>query len=124
MVYNELFVKSFRYGMMFGKDVKPGDAVIVSVINTDDIILAIKKAYIDMSPRTFKSSDSEESKKSLNSKKKEELFSNLADIFAEYMKNGADNFEVWHHDICNFFIKSFSEILKDYSYFTLLGQVL
>lgn len=46
MGYNELFAKSFRYGMMFGKAVKPGDFVSVSVTNTDDIILAVKKAYI------------------------------------------------------------------------------
>ena len=113
MGYNELFVKSFRYGMMFGKDVKPGDAVSISVTNNSDIILAIKKAYIDMSPRTFQNNDSEDNKKSLNSEQKEKLFLALADKIAEYMKNGTDNFEVWHHDICEFFIESFSKILND-----------
>ena len=113
MGYNELFAKSFRYGMMFGKDIKPGDSVSVSVTNTNDIILAIKKAYIDMSPRTFKNSDSEESKKSLNSEKKEKLFFELANKIAEYMKDGADDFEVWHYKICVFFIKGFSAILNE-----------
>lgn len=113
MGYNELFAKSFRYGMMFGKAVKPGDFVSVSVTNTDDIILAIKKAYIDMSPRTFKNSDPKENNINLNSKKKENLFLELADKFAEYMHNGADDFETWHYNICDCFIKHFSEILKE-----------
>ena len=113
MGYNELFVKSFRYGMMFGKDIKPGDSVSVSVTNTNDIILAIKKAYIDMSPRTFKNSNSDKNNKNLNSKNKDSLFLELANKFAEYMNNGADNFEVWHYDICDFFIKRFSAILKE-----------
>lgn len=113
MGYNELFVKSFRYGMMFGKDVKPGDAVSVSVTNTGDIMLAIKKAYIDMSPRTFRNSDSEENTRSLNSEKKEKLFWELAYKIADYINNGADDFDVWHHNICDFFIKCFSDILNE-----------
>ena len=115
MGYNELFVKSFRYGMMFGKDIKPGDSVSVSVTNTNDIILAIKKAYIDMSPRTFKNSNSDENNKNLNSKNKESLFLELANKFAEYMNNGADDFEVWHYNICDFFIKRFSEGIQAFN---------
>lgn len=112
MSYNELYAKSFKYRIMFGKDIKPGDHVSVSVINVDDTLLAVRKAYIDMSPRTLKSNDSE-NKQSLNSQMKETLFIRLAEEIVNYMKNGVDDFEEWHRILCNSFIEDFAKILKN-----------
>jgi hypothetical protein len=112
MGYNELYAKAFQYGMMFGKDIKPGDEVRVSVTEIDDIVLAVKKAYIDMSPRTFKNNGSEGGE-SLDPQKKEALFKHLAKKISDYMKNGADDFETWHHKLCEYFIKEFSAILEE-----------
>ena len=44
MSINQNYVKAFRYGLMFGKDVKPGNPVSMRVIETGDIVLAVKKA--------------------------------------------------------------------------------
>ena len=102
MAYNELYAKSFKYGMMFGKDIKPGEDVSVSVTKVDDIVLAVKKAYIDMSPRTFKNNVSDGGE-SLNPQKKEALFESLAEKISDYMNRGTDNFDDWHYNLCIFF---------------------
>ena len=118
MRYNELYAKSFKYGMMFGKDVKPGEPVVMSVTNCQDILFAIKKAYIDMSPRTF-ASKNKNNKKPLNINYKENLFKAMSEKFADYMKNGALDFNEWHIEMCEFFlfgdrnIKGFTKILKE-----------
>mgnify|MGYP003297448817 CR=1 FL=1 len=111
MSYNALFADAFKYGLMFGKDVEPGQDVSVSVTNQEDVLLAVKKAYIDMSPRTFKSDGTE--KAELNPQKKETLFAALAQRFCDYMQNGAPDFEKWHNTQCEFFITEFRKILKD-----------
>ena len=44
MQINQNYVNAFRYGLMFGKDVKPGNTVSMSVVKRGDILLAVKKA--------------------------------------------------------------------------------
>ena len=110
MSYNEKFAGAFRYGMMFGKDIYPGEDVGISVTEPADVLLAVKKAYIDMSPRTL--SGKKDGAENLDPQKKEELFGRLANQFVDYMKEGAEDFEVWHHNICAFFIKEFGDILE------------
>ena len=112
MRYNELYAKAFKYGMMFGKDIKPGEAVSVSVTNVDDVVLAVKKAYIDMSPRTLRGEDGE-NKQALSSKDKEVLFCKLAQKIVQYMENGVRDFENWHKALCQYFIDAFEKILKN-----------
>lgn len=109
MAYKELLARSFKYGMMFGKDIRPGNAVGISVTNIDDIVLAVKKAYIDMSPRTFR----KEGSRPLDPEMKAALFEALAEKYAEYMQHGAVDFEDWHHKLCCFFIRELEKILAD-----------
>ena len=111
MTYNELYVNSFKYGMMFGKDIKPGDKVTISVLDENDVVLAIKKAYIDMTPRTLKNQNEEE-KQSLDTEDKAALFSSLATKIIEYIKNGTNDFDVWHNEICVYFMQEFAKILE------------
>lgn len=110
-MYNREYAESFRYGLMFGKDIKPGDRPFTSVIDEGDVLLAVRKAYIDMSPRTFDSIDN--NKQVLDNDSKEKLFVQLSDKIVHYMKNGAVNFDVWHTEICKFFIGEFRLILRD-----------
>lgn len=110
MNYNEKYAKSFKYLLMFGKSVRPGEEVSASVESKDDILLAIKKAYVDMTPRTFVSKDPEH-KIELDYSSKMNLFEALADRFAAYIKNGAENFDDWHEEICEFFIGELRKIL-------------
>lgn len=111
MSYNRLYANSFRYGLLFGKDIRPGDPVSVSVVSVDDMVLAVRKAYIDMSPRTLKSNDSE-NKQGLDPQKKAELFTALAEKIVAYMQHGTEDFEQWHHNVCTFFIEKFANILQ------------
>lgn len=120
MLYNKLYADSFKYGLMFGKDIRPGEIVKTSVVNKEDVILAVKKAYIDMTPRTFTSKNPDD-KKQINSDDKEKLFLQMANKFIEYMKGKVNlsRFDEWHEGFCEFFIygdkqtKGFMQILLD-----------
>lgn len=103
MPINQDYVKAFRYGMMFGKDIRPGTTPIsIDVLDKDDILLAIKKAYIDMSPRTFKPKSDIE----IDSVAKESLLTKIAEKIQSYMKYGLSNisFDEWHKKLCEFFL--------------------
>lgn len=104
MKYRADYANMFKLGMMFGKDIAPNSEIAsMSVISADDILYAIKKAYLDMSPRTFKDLDSLNQKLEINKDFKEVLFKKLAIEFASYIENGVSNFDEWHHDTCLLF---------------------
>ena len=110
MPINSNYVKAFCYGLMFDKDVEPGTPVSISVISEDDILLAVKKAYIDMSPRTFKPNN----KLEINADDKEKLLKELAKRICSYMRYGLPSgktFDDWHKEqLCDFFLEGDSEI--------------
>ena len=88
MPINQNYVKAFRYRMMFGKDIRPGTTPIsMDVLDKDDILLAIKKAYVDMSPRTFKPKSDIE----IDSVAKESLLTKIAEKIQSYMIYGLSN---------------------------------
>ena len=105
MAYNHQYVKSFLVGLLFGKNVHPDDTdlLLLSVVNEGDVLLAVKKAYIDMSPRTFTKSE-EENK--FDEKLKNNLLYSLACDIRDYMENGTggQSFDDWHHDVCTKFL--------------------
>ncbi len=108
MEYNRKYARAFCYGMMLGKDVKPGDEVCVNVTCEDDVLLAVKKAYIDMTPRTFSSGNE---KKSIDAEKKEALLKMLANRICSYMKNGSSDFDTWHKETCELFLNGENGVL-------------
>ena len=137
--YNNQFLSSaFLRGIAFGKNVSVfnNSSATMSIKNIDDIILAVKKAYIDMSPRTFEKNDdwwknpqnvkidkkgklkNERTKDMENdwqvAKNKE--FEWLAGEFYTYFQNGCGAFKVWHKTICNDFLERFKPILNQYGY--------
>ena len=105
MAYNHQYVKSFLVGLLFGKGVDPNTPPqpLLSVVNEDDVLLAVKKAYIDMSPRTFTKS---EKKKEFDENLKNSLLSSLARDIRNYMEKGTGgkSFDEWHHEICRNFL--------------------
>lgn len=108
MPINQDYANAFRYGLMFGKDVKPGTTHIsMSVVDKDDILLAVKKAYIDMSPRTFKSNGNNDDKDSISSGDKNKLLGGLTEKIQAYMESGLSNqsFDDWHKELCEWFLK-------------------
>lgn len=111
--YDSNFLKtSFLRGMAFGKSVVDFDTAtaIMSVKNKNDVLLAVKKAYIDMSPRTFKGL------KQTNAWKegKTEIFDWLANQFLDYFENGWGNFDKRHEELCDEFLKKFGKLLKEH----------
>lgn len=105
MQYKKNYAESFKYALMFGKNIHPQSISQTSVADKNDVFLAIKKAYIDMTPRTF---DSKNKRKGiLNQEDKEKLFLLLAEKFVEYIKSNSlfKTFDKWHEKMCKLFIK-------------------
>lgn len=137
--YNSAFLSSaFLRGMAFGKGVSEfeGDIAIMSIKNKKDIFLAVKKAYIDMSPRTFEKNkgwwkDPKNVKITKSGNPKEErlkvveeswqkdkrgIFEWLADEFYTYFQNDCTDFNDWHKTVCSKFLNKFKLILSEYGY--------
>ncbi len=116
MEYKNNFAKSFEYMIKFGKDVEPGQDAYMSVINANDIVFAIRKAYFDMSPRTIKGEGDKSQKEEIDSQGKKDLFFAMANSFLEYFENNCVNtqekFDKWHKEICEFFLDNYNRLLK------------
>lgn len=130
---NQFLSSAFLRGIAFGKNVSDfeSESAIMSLENKNDIILAIRKAYIDMSPRTFdKNKDwwnnPENAKPNKNERvktkenewqaAKNKIFTWLAGEFHTYFQNGCNDFNDWHKTICNDFLERFKPILNQYGY--------
>lgn len=124
---------AFLRGIAFGKNVVDfnGETAIMSLECAKDIVFAVKKAYIDMSPRTFTKNDlwwdspenaHKNGKERLPAKEqawkneKEAIFDWLAGEFYTYFHNSCENFEEWHERTCEEFLKRFKRILESYGY--------
>ena len=137
--YNNQFLSSaFLRGIAFGKNVSVfnNSSATMSIKNIDDIILAVKKAYIDMCPRTFEKNDdwwknpqnvkidkkgkpkNERTKDKENDwqDEKSKVFDWLARKFDTYFQKGCNDFNVWHKTICKDFLERFKPILNQYGY--------
>ena len=125
---NQYLSSAFLRGIAFGKNVSAfkGESATMSIVNKDDILLAVKKAYIDMSPRTFDKNrcwwnnpeNATENKRAKDKetewqKAKKDLFDWLAGEFCNYFCDDSyKNFEEWHKRICGEFLDSFKDIYK------------
>ena len=132
--YDTQFLSSaFLRGMAFGKNIKAfkNGKATMSLQCREDILLAVKKAYIDMSPRTFiKDEDwwnnQANTKKNGTERRKEKeegwqaeknvLFEKLSGEFLKYFQQPCSNFNCWHQKICKYFLKKFKSILVEYGY--------
>lgn len=124
---------AFLRTIAFGKSVAgfKGETAVMSIKCKDDILLAVKKAYIDMSPRTFikneewwanpenTKADKKERKKKKEDdwqKEKNKVFEWLTGKFLDYIENGCKNFNDWHNKLCTEFLQKFTPVLNDYGY--------
>ena len=124
---------AFLRGVAFGKNVSSFSCphAIMSIADKADILFAVKKAYIDMSPRTFvkdkswwKNSDNVKSNGNERTKgmetawqqAKETVFQWLCDEFYTYFHCGCPDFDDWHKKVCGEFLKLFSPVLDTYGY--------
>lgn len=136
--YNHVLLsQSFLRGIAFSKNVTDFDLSNVwtmNISNSDDVLLAVKKAYIDLQPRTYKKIKSWLNnpinvKKDGNRQKsiqtswesdKEKVLEKLAmDIFkyiTTYTNPPLKSFDDWHNKECNDFLSTFNPVLKKYGY--------
>lgn len=103
-----LFIKNmmFRTGKRF-----------LSVIDKNDVILAIKNAYLAMSPRTVKEVGTTSLFKKVGITGKYTVFDWLAEMFIKYFRGEPPiNFDDWHNKVCEEFLKRFNDVLRKSGY--------
>lgn len=111
-------LKSF----VFTKEPDSRGNISLSVKNKDDILLAVRNAYKDMSVRTIKGLGqiNKKSKNNLNADV-DGLLKSLANKYHDLFNNnilfltGKSNtdFEKWHNDVCILFKNNYNTILKN-----------
>ena len=132
--YNYIFLShSFLRGVAFSKNVTDFDNNGLCTMNIDnhkDVLLAVKKAYIDLQPRTYKKifnwwKDSNNVKKDGSRQNhiqkkwendKIKILEKLADDIENYLKNPNKQFDEWHNEECNDFLNNFNPMLNKYGY--------
>lgn len=110
----------FVKGIFFNKNTPSnynGEKFSMSPTNKEDVLLAVKKAYIDMTPRTIKGL-ADAHKSDGFEEKFNNILSELADSFVEYFKNcspkSVNEFDKWHEENCSKFKDDFNELLKNH----------
>ena len=98
--YTKIFIKNIMLGL---------GNVHLSLLNKCQVYKVLEKAYIAMSPRTF---DKLRDDAEIDSAKKKEVLYELAQKFVDYFKalaptNQAE-FDKWHKDTCDWFVKEFN----------------
>lgn len=110
----------FIKGIFFNKNTPSNyndEKFSMSPTNKEDVLLAVKKAYIDMTPRTIKGLAAAHKSKDFE-KEFNEILSELADRFVAYFKSNPlqneKEFDEWHEDRCKNFITDFNALLKNH----------
>ncbi len=110
----------FVKGIFFNKNTPSnynGEKFSMSPTNKEDVLLAVKKAYIDMTPRTIKGL-ADAHKKDDFEEKFDDILSELADSFVNYFKSdppkNEKKFDEGHGKRCKNFLQNFNTLLKDY----------
>lgn len=106
------FIKGTFFKKDFPKDGRNSTCEL-NIKCKDDVLLAVEKAYIDMTPRTFKSKDKNK-KTDIDQKEKMKVLSALAKNIFNYINNNQkyDDFDKWHNNICVEFINNFNKVLE------------
>ena len=103
------FVKGGFFGKISTKDVP----FQMSPTDSKDVLYAVKKAYVDMTPRTIKGLGDERKKDKDFSSSIESALTHLAEEFVKYFNECIKNFEEfekWHEETCNSFLKEFNKL--------------
>lgn len=98
--YTKIFIKNIMLGL---------GNVHLSLTDSAHVLLVVEKAYLSMQPRTF-----ERLRKNarINVTAKKVVLKNLTDKFVDYFKAPApttqDEFDKWHKETCDWFVKEFN----------------
>lgn len=106
------FIKGTFFKKDFPKDGRNSTCEL-NIKCKDDVLLAVEKAYIDMTPRTFKSKDKNK-KTDIDQEEKMKVLSALAKNIFNYINNNQkyDDFDKWHNNICVEFINNLIKFWK------------
>ena len=89
---------------------------LLSVMNVEDVLLSISKAYEAMQPRTFEKRDECKSWAKINNNSKKLLFENIAKYIVDYFNNPSFNFDAWHHETCDKILNELNLLLTSAGY--------
>lgn len=87
--------------------------VFLSVLNVNDVLKAVKSAYLSMQPRTYKKNGNSDA--SVNQKQKNALLMCLAKRLVDFFSKGINtqnSFDGWHKDTCDWFLNGLNYILN------------
>lgn len=91
--------------------------VRLSVLDVNDVLKAVKSAYLSMQPRTYKKMrDNAE----MNQMSKSNLLTDLAKRLVDFFKNNKINnqtdFDEWHKGVCGWFLPELNNVLNKSGY--------
>lgn len=109
------FVKGIFFNKNLANDYN-GEVFHMSSTNENDVLLAVKKAYIDMTPRTIEGLGDAHKIDGFDDKLDKILFE-LTKSFVDYFKTvpfkEETDFDDWHEKVCSKFEKDFNKLLED-----------
>ena len=91
---------------------------LLSIMNEDDVFLAVKKSYEAMQPRTFERNNDCTNWKKIDEAKKQTWFINISKYIVSYFKNPDINFDKWHNETCNKILNELNRLLVNAGYKT------
>jgi hypothetical protein len=86
---------------------------LLSIMNEEDVILSVTKAYEAMQPRTFKKITTTAK---INNSSKKLLFKNIAKYIVDYFNNPSFDFDAWHHETCDKILNELNTLLTNAGY--------
>ncbi len=95
--------------------------VFLSVLDVNDVMKAVKSAYLSMQPRTYKKDN--ERNVLVNQVRKDALLICLASRLVEFFSKGINNqhdFDEWHKDTCDWFLNGLNNILNQSGYHSIM----
>lgn len=115
MVSREYLLNWFIRGTFFSKTfpINTGNKKCeLNIYCEEDVLLAVKKAYIDMSPRTIRTKKGEK-KQDIDKEARDEVLKILAKNIKKYIsKRDYSDFDTKHEKFCKDFLDDFNKVLS------------
>ncbi len=87
----------------------------LSVKNVDDVLYAVRGAYLSMQPRTF---EKKTERPQIDKKSKEMFFKEISKLICDCFKNIPKDFNAWHANACNKVLKELNKLLENSGYYS------
>lgn len=89
---------------------------LLSIMNEDDVFLAVKKSYEAMQPRTFERNNGCSNWKRIDEVDKQTWFVNITKYIVDYFKNPDVDFNEWHKETCDKILSELNLLLTNAGY--------